>query len=620
MDASDSHGFRRSPLWLVVLAALVACQGWLTLQLFGGEESLAQLTSDAPILDGRHPLHFYHGLLGNRVWHERRGNLCYDPAFQAGYLKTPIFDGGSRPAELFLYLGGPSAGSYKMGLAICCLFPPLAFALAARGIGLGAGGACLTALIGGTLWWSPACRALLETGDIDLLMGGICVPVYLAWLFRFGHSPGPLEWLVITVSAAICWYAQPLLMVVALPLSLLYHVWVFREMRLVWHISLLFANAIGLGVNLFWLHDWVTHIGMYVPYGGEETPPRLWPSTFRNWEAFVPADPVELGIAAIGLIGLLVMLKRHSDAAWLFGLGIAVFVSAAGAGQLWPMLAEFGTHKVMSVGVWCCALPCSYALMTVANGFANSTEVKPIGAIWLLAGLTGLAWSLDIPRRWEVLPLQIGLGADREEIVKTIRESSTSEGRILWEDRAEGSRQYGWTALLPELTQRPFLGGLTPDQCVDHLYARLADGKLMNRPIGEWSDEELHRIFQRYNVTRIVAWTSESRERLGKMPSLHHIAELKDGGVMFAIDRRPGYFLRGSGLITQMDWKRVALADLKPDADGVVVLSLHHHHQWRVTPGYVVIEKDVDVNDPIPMLRLRLPDPVARVTLTWQGN
>ena len=142
----------------------------------------------------------------------------------------------------------------------------------------------------------------------------------------------------------------------------------------------------------------------------------------------------------------------------------------------------------------------------------------------------------------------------------------------------------------------------------------------MNRPIGEWSDEELHRIFQRYNVTRIVAWTTESRERLGKMPSLHHIAELKDGGVMFAIDRRPGYFLRGSGLITQMDWKRVALADLRPDADGVVVLSLHHHHQWRVTPGYVVIEKDVDVNDPIPMLRLRLPDPVARVTLTWQGN
>lgn len=620
MDATDNNGFRRSPLWLVVLAGLVACQGWLTLQLFGADDSLEQLTNDAPILDGRHPLHFYHGLLANRVWHERQATMCYDPAFQAGYLKTPIFDGGSRPAELFLFLGGPSAGSYKLGLAICCLFPPLAFALAARGIGLGAGGACLTALIGGTLWWSPACRALLETGDIDLLVGGICVPVYLAWLYRFGHSPGPMEWLVIACSAAIGWYAQPLLMVVTVSLALLYHVWVFREMRLVWHISLLFANAIGLGINLFWLHDWVTHIGLYVPYGGEESPPRLWPSTFQNWEAFIPADPVDLGISVIGVIGLVSMLRRRADAAWLFGIGIATFVAAAGAGQLWPMLAEFGTHKVMSVGVWCCALPCSYALMALANGFSASTEVKPVGAIWLIIALGGLGYTLDIPRRWEVMPLQIGLGAEREEIVKTIRESTTPEGRILWEDRVEGSRLFGWTALLPELTQRHFIGGLTPDQCVDHLYARLADGKLMNRPVGQWTDDELTKLFQRYNVTRVVAWTQESRERFGKMPTLRHIAELKDGGVMYAIDRRPGYFLKGSGLVTQMDWKRVALADLKPDADGVVVLSLHHHHQWRVTPGYVAIEKDVDVNDPIPMIRLRLPDPVARVTLTWQGH
>lgn len=620
MDATDHNGFRRSPLWLVVLAGLVACQGWLTLQLFGADDSLEQLTNDAPILDGRHPLHYYHGLLGNRVWHERRATMCYDPAFQAGYLKTPIFDGGSRPAELFLFLGGPAPGSYKLGLAICCLLPPLAFALAARGIGLGAGGACLTALIGGTLWWSPACRALLETGDIDLLVGGICVPVYLAWLFRFGHSPGPLEWVVITGSAAVGWYVQPLLMVVTVPLSLLYHVWVFREMRLVWHISLLFANAFGLGVNLFWLQDWVAHIGMYVPYGGEETAPRLWPSTFQNWEAFVPADPVDLVITAIGAVGLLTMLRRHADAALLFGLGGITFVAAAGAGQLWPLLAEFGTHKVMSVGVWCSAIPCCYALMTLAKGFSSSTDLKPVGGIWLLIALGGLGYTLDVPRRWEVTPLQIGLGPDREEIVKTIRECTTPEGRILWEDRVEGARMFGWTALLPELTQRPFIGGLTPDQCVDHLYARLADGKLMNRAVNQWSDDELNRLFQRYNITRVIAWTADSKDRFGKMSSMRRVSELKEGGIMYAIDRRPGYFLKGSGLVTQMDWKRVALADVKPDADGVVVISLHHHHQWRVTPGYVTIEKDVDVNDPIPMIRLRLPDPVARVTLTWQDR
>ena len=86
-------------------------------------------------------------------------------------------------------MGGPSDGSYKVGLAVCCLLAPFAFAVAGRGAGLGAGGSCLATVIGGTLWWSPPCRALLEAGDLDLLVAGMCAPVYLSWLARFGRTP-----------------------------------------------------------------------------------------------------------------------------------------------------------------------------------------------------------------------------------------------------------------------------------------------------------------------------------------------------------------------------------------------------------------------------------------------
>jgi hypothetical protein len=89
---------------------------------------------------------------------------------------------------------------------------------------------------------------------------------------------------------------------------------------------------------------------------------------------------------------------------------------------------------------------------------------------------------------------------------------------------------------------------------------------------------------------------------------------------MFAIDRRPSYVLKGRAVVTQMDWKRVALSDIEPDEEGVVVLSLHYHTHWRVTPGYVMIERDVDVTDPVPMIRLRLPGPVSRLTMTWKGE
>lgn len=620
MDVAADVAFRRSPGWLFMLALLVVVQGWLTLRLFGDDGNPSALFDDSPMIEGRHPLHYYHGLLGYRSWHERGSTTCYDPAFQAGYLKTPIFDAGCRPAELFFLVGGPSPSSYKIGLALCCLFVPLAFALAGRGAGLGAGGACLCALVGGTLFWSPPCRALLEAGDLDLLMGGICVPVYLSWLSRYGRTPGPLEWIVLAGISAIGWYTHPLLMLGLVPIVFFFHM--LHSARFAWHLGLLGANLAGVVANLFWLIDWVIHVRMYVPYGGVESPTRIWPTAMREWEAFVPSDPVDLGACAIGLFGLLVMLRKHASAGWMLGCGTLLFAIASGVGRLWPLAAEFGTHKVLSVGVWCCAVPCAYALATISGGIAASSGFRPLGFIWLVIGLAGLSWGFDIPRRWEITPFEVGLTPARTEIVKVVRERSTPDGRILWEERSDPVRGAGWTALLPELTQRPFMGGLYADACVDHLLIRLADGRLMNRPVAEWSDDELRVFFARYNITRIIARTPDSIARLQRYLPAQIVHTFPDQtGTMFALlDINPTYFLKGTGKITQMDWKRVALADLVPDEHGVVVLSLHHHSNWHVSPGYVELERDVDATDPIPMLRLRLPGPVDRITLTWHGD
>ena len=60
------------------------------------------MLDDRPIVSGGHPLHLYHGFLGARSLRERGTASCYDPAFNAGYPKTPVFDSGSRPAELML--------------------------------------------------------------------------------------------------------------------------------------------------------------------------------------------------------------------------------------------------------------------------------------------------------------------------------------------------------------------------------------------------------------------------------------------------------------------------------------------------------------------------------------
>src|SRR5713226_5171478 len=119
-DGSVAPRSRSRLLGSFALFGLLAWQGWMTLSLFGTENPWTGLLDERPIISGRHPLHLYHGYLGARAFRERGTLCCYDPAFQAGYPKTPVFDSGSRPAELFLTLAGSEyrPAAYKIGLAV----------------------------------------------------------------------------------------------------------------------------------------------------------------------------------------------------------------------------------------------------------------------------------------------------------------------------------------------------------------------------------------------------------------------------------------------------------------------------------------------------------------------
>src|SRR6266851_472941 len=192
-NKSAAQGFREHYLGLILLLGLMVWQGWMTLTLFGDARPWQCLLDEQIILSGRHPLHLYHGYLGALSLKDRGSASCYDPNFQAGYPKTPIFDGGSRPAELFLLFGGASfrPAAYKVGLAICCLCVPLVLVLAGRSFGLRWTAACLAAGFGLLAWWGKPGRDALETGDLDLLLAGLAALAEFGLLIRWNRRPGP---------------------------------------------------------------------------------------------------------------------------------------------------------------------------------------------------------------------------------------------------------------------------------------------------------------------------------------------------------------------------------------------------------------------------------------------
>src|SRR5207244_3783878 len=65
-------------------------------------------------------------------------------------------------------------------------------------------------------------------------------------------------------------------------------------------------------------------------------------------------------------------------------------------------------------------------------------------------------------------PLEIGLGPKREAVVQTLMQYTSSDARILWEDRHRSRQASRWSALLPILTGRSYVGGLDPDGFIEH--------------------------------------------------------------------------------------------------------------------------------------------------------
>jgi hypothetical protein len=89
-------------------------------------------------------------------------------------------------------------------------------------------------------------------------------------------------------------------------------------------------------------------------------------------------------------------------------------------------------------------------------------------------------------------------------------------------------------------------------------------------------------------------------------------------GCLFELPAR-SFVLKGQARLVEADPRRITLTDVVPE-DGKVVLSLHYDAGLRVTPGRVQVVRDPDARDPIPFVRLLLPGPVARLTLTWEDR
>jgi hypothetical protein len=623
-------GFGHSHFWSLLLLPLVLGQGWLTLSLFGPELPWRRLLDDAPVLSGRHPLHLYHGRLGAGALAATGRLCCFDPNFQAGYPKTPLFDSGSRPAELFLFLGGGRPAAYKVGLALCWLLVPLLLAAAARNAGLNRAAAFAVAALGLLVWWGTPCRSALEAGQFDLLLAALAAVVQTALLLRFDRKPCASAWLGILASGYLGWFTHPILFALLLPLALIFYLSVGARHALPWHLALFAALAGGVAVNAFWLADGVATFWIHEPLRWDHR--QLPHRTFRTvWDAPLWGDPADRALAVAVLLlalagGWRLNQCQQRPAARLLGLGALGLLLLALGGAVSEPLGTLGTPVLLVPALLFALLPATYALLEAFRLAARVTGSRRraavvLGSLLVTAVAAGHDYLPTLAARCaRPVPLVVGLTPEQAEVVAVLAEQTTPDARILWEDRSGPPSLPRWTALLPTWTGRAFVGGLDPEAGIEHAQAGFTDQLLRGRPVKDWSDGQLADYCRRYNIGWVVCWSPAAVARFGAWKDAEALATFQDGstGCLFRLNRQPSFALKGQARWLGADSRRIALADVVPE-DGQVVLSLHYQPGLQVSPSRVQIERELDPHDPIPFVRLRLPGPVARVTLTWAG-
>jgi hypothetical protein len=278
-------------------------------------------------------------------------------------------------------------------------------------------------------------------------------------------------------------------------------------------------------------------------------------------------------------------------------------------------------RKVVIFGLWLGVMPAAWVATRVTRRIAARPSTGLIfgSAIFLAtAGLVARRPATWERPAWGPRPLAIGLRGEALALEDAIRAASPPDARVLWEDLPDRP-DLGWTVLLPPRLNRPFVGGLDPDGVLEHASCALRAGTLAGRQLESWSDAELDGYARRYNLGCVVCATAAARDRFNRWAAAEALtlAACSANWGVYAIRRPHSYLLKGQARQFDADARRVTMADVDPE-DGEVVLSLHYQDGWRARPNWVRVERELDPFDPIPFVRLRMPGPVGRITLTWE--
>jgi hypothetical protein len=377
---------------------------------------------------------------------------------------------------------------------------------------------------------------------------------------------------------------------------------------------------VGLVPNLWWLGDWVKFSWVRQATAEPLPPIPSWNhilGSFHDYQRHLGEAEISWPLMILAGLGLLAMLRGPFLRVVLYSCLVLMVLGTSRLGECWPLAKNMGLEHAGLLIPAMALIPAVDLVSKVLTG----ARVLPIISLCVallpaLCAWTDLAGSLSL----RITPLRQGLTDGQQKLITDLQNKTQPDARILLEQTDHRGSSWNWTAYLPRLTQRAYLGGLDPDAAIEHMSCQWYRGLLAQRPLALWTDEERDDYIEKYNISWVLCRTREGVAFWNRYPGATILSTYDDGqpATLIALPRSPSFVLSGTATLERAESTRIVLTNVAPDEDGEVILSLHYQPELRAAPLVVQIEKAQDITDPVPFIKLKVPGPVSRVTLTWE--
>ncbi|HSK31029.1 MAG TPA: hypothetical protein VLA17_13790 [Candidatus Limnocylindria bacterium] len=561
--------------------------------------------------------------MDNRLW-------GYNPYFMAGYPSNTIQDLSIKFFEFTALALSAIAFSTIQWFKICAFLAmasvPWLMYFSARNFFIPDKtkhwASLAAALLGTIYWWNSLPREMFFYGMIGFTTASYLSVLGVSLLYRLAAQPfnSPAiyaGWLLFAAAIlplhvqSVVNFLPPMIALLAVRRSLL------TGRILLW---LGAAGLIAALVNSPWIVTAFLHRGddmsaaivAQLPLFAANHPlifllDYLGPEGFWTFRPSFVEKGFRVTLLVLGTWGVWKMIqseRRHLGIMLASALAVLFLIAYFGAFlpllQPWqPLRFKVPLDLFLVIGAVHCAA------RWFAEPAASRTKAVPILlAIGLIAFVVNLAQTESSGK----LQLRSRPVPPLEAIADWVARETPAGARVLFEESGD---ETGFvydgvylSALLPRWTGRQLIGGPINFYNDRHHFAEFHSGRLFQRDVQTWADEELRNYFRLYNIGAVVAFHPASVQRLLSIPGLV-TTEKRVGPVhLMKVQQTLSWFIEGEGKV-RAGFNRLELSDITGKE---VVLKYHWVAGLRSEPVVAIVPVKI-ADDPIPFIKLINPPP-----------